>query len=395
MIVGIGALFQLTLNSETNYISKLKMVSESKEKDIGINLSLNNNVVNNDEVGTLETGNKLALDDSVFDNCYAYSTLDADEKQLYVEMYAAIMNHDAMVRLTTKNADFLENVYYALSADHGEIFWSNGYEYKSYKVRGDLAYINFSPKYTFTEEQRAEYQSEIDTNIKEFMSGVKDDMTDYEKSKYVYETLINEVGYNLQSENNQNIISVFLNRETVCEGYSRAAQYMFNKMGISSFIIAGDANGEPHAWNAVKLDGEWYYFDTTWGNSTYQNGKQSSSKFVNHTYLNITETELLSTRNMYVRFDMPDFSSTTNNYFVKEGTYIEEWNPDVIGLIFSNAWNNGNKSCDIKFKNKYLYDKVIDYFFESGSIYKYCAGLSSCTYFTSKELSVLTVYYDR
>ena len=59
--------------------------------------------------------------------------------------------------------------------------------------------------------------------------------SDYEKSKWVYETLINRVDYVADAPDNQNIISVFLNGQTVCQGYSNAANYLFSK--IFHFLI--------------------------------------------------------------------------------------------------------------------------------------------------------------
>ena len=55
----------------------------------------------------------------------------------------------------------------------------------------------------------------------------------------------------------------------VCDGYSYAYEYLLQKAGIRSTIVAGRA-GETeetagsHSWNLVELDGEWYEVDTTW-----------------------------------------------------------------------------------------------------------------------------------
>lgn len=34
--------------------------------------------------------------------------------------------------------------------------------------------------------------------------------------------------------------------------------------GVEARYISGEAGDELHAWNLVKLDGEWYHLDTTW-----------------------------------------------------------------------------------------------------------------------------------
>ena len=34
--------------------------------------------------------------------------------------------------------------------------------------------------------------------------------------------------------------------------------------GIDCKVISGTANGGGHAWNKVKLEGDYYYIDVTW-----------------------------------------------------------------------------------------------------------------------------------
>ena len=56
--------------------------------------------------------------------------------------------------------------------------------------------------------------------------------SDYEKALYVFKKLIDEVDYVEDSADNQNIISVFLNHETICQGYAYATQYLLEKLGV-------------------------------------------------------------------------------------------------------------------------------------------------------------------
>lgn len=54
----------------------------------------------------------------------------------------------------------------------------------------------------------------------------------------------------------------------VCDGYSSAFKLLCDKFGIDCAFIVGTSdqgNGsENHAWNAVKLEEEWYAMDVTW-----------------------------------------------------------------------------------------------------------------------------------
>ena len=49
------------------------------------------------------------------------------------------------------------------------------------------------------------------------------------------------VEYQMGTEQNQNIISVFLNKKTVCQGYANATQYLLTLLGIPAVVVTGTA----------------------------------------------------------------------------------------------------------------------------------------------------------
>jgi len=51
----------------------------------------------------------------------------------------------------------------------------------------------------------------------------------------------------------------------VCEGYACATKLLLNEFGVESLIEIGDCfEGGGHAWNLVKVEGNWYQLDVTW-----------------------------------------------------------------------------------------------------------------------------------
>ncbi len=50
----------------------------------------------------------------------------------------------------------------------------------------------------------------------------------------------------------------------VCDGYAKAFKLILNKMGIECDVVYNDT----HAWNTVKLDGNWYVVDLTCDDSS-------------------------------------------------------------------------------------------------------------------------------
>ncbi len=55
-----------------------------------------------------------------------------------------------------------------------------------------------------------------------------------------------------------------IEQSAVCEGYARAVQLIFSLAGLDSYYVVGQTQGGGHAWNLVKVDGNYYQLDVTW-----------------------------------------------------------------------------------------------------------------------------------
>ena len=324
---------------------------------------------------------------------YAYSTLDEETRIVYDEVLDAILSHEEEVSVSTVDTKILENAYKAVCADYGGLFWVSGYVYTQYTRGGKLVGMDFTPKYTMSHEERIGIQEQIDDSVEELLAGISVSNSDYEKAKYVFEILIQNVDYDASMENNQNIISVFLSRATVCQGYACATQYLLNKLGVPSTIVTGTAEGESHAWNLVRLDGNYYYMDTTWGNSRYLDDSSQIEKYVNYSYLAVTSEEISRTHVLDSSFPLPECTSMENNYFVREGKYFTEWNPENVGSLFAQAWSQGGGGMSVKFSSPELYQQAIQYFIADQHIADYCEKISSIYYLEDPEQYVLTINF--
>ena len=238
----------------------------------------------------------------------------------------------------------------------------------------------------------------IDEEADRMLADAPTDGTDYEKALYVFEKLITEVDYVDDSADNQNIISVFLNHETICQGYAYATQYLLEKLGISCTTVLGNVSDGPHAWNLVKLDGDYYYIDTTWGNSQYlsRQGEQKEaviSKYIDYNYFGISTADIMQSHTADERISLPGCTATADNYYVHEGRYITEWNPETIGAIFAQAYQNGENMVQVKFASTDLYEQAMQYFVEEYGIAKFCPGLNSFRYMEDIDGCVLFIVF--
>lgn len=93
----------------------------------------------------------------------------------------------------------------------------------------------------------------------------------WEQVAYVYKWLLGYCNYHDPSPYDQFIDSVFVRRNSVCMGYSRSAQYLFDRLGIKSRLVfgrlKGAREGSRHCWNLVTIDGKSYHLDVCLGDS--------------------------------------------------------------------------------------------------------------------------------
>ncbi|MBD5560111.1 MAG: DUF4358 domain-containing protein [Clostridia bacterium] len=103
------------------------------------------------------------------------------------------------------------------------------------------------------------------------------EMTPYEQELAVHDWMTANIDYDpaelehglasgQPSPDNDNPVGALVYGKAICSGYSSTFQLFMDVLGIPCITIDGQANApaEPHSWNAVELDGQWYYVDVTW-----------------------------------------------------------------------------------------------------------------------------------
>lgn len=118
----------------------------------------------------------------------------------------------------------------------------------------DVVYNTTSQQEEFIDNKVSEILSELDIKNK----------CDYDKISAIYEYIINNVTYNLNSEGNSKFTAygALYNKEAVCQGISVLFYRMAKESGVSCRLIVGEAGGR-HAWNIASIDGVYYLLDPT------------------------------------------------------------------------------------------------------------------------------------
>ena len=103
---------------------------------------------------------------------------------------------------------------------------------------------------------------------------ISEDMSDYEKEWAVYSWLVSRVNYDYRHQDSFKTTprdsfrpyGALVNGTAVCLGYATTFQLFMDLLDIECITVVGAAFSSTgdHAWNMVKLNGEWYCVDATW-----------------------------------------------------------------------------------------------------------------------------------
>lgn len=246
----------------------------------------------------------------------------------------------------------VKKAIYQLRSDHPEFFWMGSSYYTDSGYNGSE--INIS--YTFDLDEReiprmyVELQAAADRILRDAPDG-----SDYDKILYVHDYITENTVYDHEAAETMKIglsgtaYGCLVKGKAVCGGYSAAFIYLMNYLGIES----GFTTGSNHAWNWVKLDGEYYWIDVTWDDMDYENYNAS------HKFFLISDEQLLGTREFdWTQAEFPECKIRNNNYFTRNGGYFTEYDEKaVIDYIESRV---GETHCEIMFADFDSYKAAID-----------------------------------
>ena len=144
-------------------------------------------------------------------------------------------------------------------------------------------------------------------------------MTDYERELAVHDYIIETAEYDSnrlsllpffeENPNNTNPYGALVDGRAVCEGYSSAFQLLMDMIGVECITVRGESNADrdPHAWNMVRLDGEWYCVDVTWDDPIVLGAVSEQAA---HRYFNVTSDFMRETKHFWDGESVPEAEGT-------------------------------------------------------------------------------------
>lgn len=205
---------------------------------------------------------------------------------------------------------YITETYGAFDRDNPQCFWRNRHFAVTDAVHDDGTYryygfilrarVSINGSLQTWNPRAAEYGSAADIKaaIGQYDAAIAsitgsmtpaDQSSDYYKVKFLNDWLVEHNRYNanslsqLEAANKMCAWSALSaltqgqgEKAPVCEGYARAMQALCDAVGVPCTLAdghtttsapdgSGQQNGEPHMWNNVQVDGQWYGVDPTWG----------------------------------------------------------------------------------------------------------------------------------
>lgn len=295
---------------------------------------------------------------------FFYNQLNETEREIYRTLRDGLMVAMPSIRLYTDDLELVTDIFERIFWDYPEIFWATGGANAQLITQIiEQNYINFMPKYIHLGDTKLAMQLAIDERINAFLATVDDEMSDFELVLAVYEYIILTTSYNLDAPDHQNIVSVFIHGESVCAGISKATQLLLNRLGIFATYVVGDAfvyghdGSMPHAWNLVRLDGEYYHLDVTWGIPSFSEDSAEVSQIsILYDYFLINDDLLATTHQIRDGIVIPAATSLRNNFFIVNGMFYEVVNETELLTALRASIEADQISTTFKFANVELFE---------------------------------------
>ena len=161
-----------------------------------------------------------------------------------------------------------------------------------------------------------------------FAEHVTGDMTDFEKELVLHDALVDlgeydETVYGPDTPqgrpDNTNPYGMLVEGYGICLGYATSFQLLMDLAGVECITVVGASSGSTsdHAWNMVRLEGEWYCVDPTWNDPV---GEEHVSPHqwdqIHHAYFNVTSDYMRWTDHQWDYTNVPE---TAANRFYWNG----------------------------------------------------------------------------
>lgn len=200
---------------------------------------------------------------------YYYNQLNKAQQATYHAMKNGLESLAASFLIPRLEHKELADVFFMVRLDSPELFYAVGYKYRFYPDSGNAEMI---PEYLFEKSKVKEHQKAMKARVEKLVRPAMQ-LGEIEKLQYVHDFICQNVRYDkLKKAYSHEIIGPLGQGVGVCEGIAKAVKVLCDALGIWCVIALSEANPEQgvkyrHAWNVVKIKGQYYHLDATFDNT--------------------------------------------------------------------------------------------------------------------------------
>ena len=205
---------------------------------------------------------------------YYYQHLPKPQQAAYHAMktgFAALSPGFSVPRLENRE---LSDIFFRLRLDCPEIFYVTGF---TYRFTPGAENVELLPEYLFDKAKIRDHQKALASRVDKLARPAMN-MTASEKERYIHDFICQNVRYDkLKKPYSHEIIGPLGQGVGVCEGIAKSVKILCDALGLWCIIAVSEANPDQgvkyrHAWNILKLDGQYVHLDATFDNSLGHDG---------------------------------------------------------------------------------------------------------------------------
>lgn len=297
-----------------------------------------------------------------------------------VQMPGWVSNYDTRIALS------------AFKNDHPGVFWIQDVFANSQSETGTDIWLCSQ----YSSEELKEKINAFESAAEKIISQAAGGLSPFELELYLHDKLLETCSYDDAAmeaytaesttgeghETSYTAYGALVEGKAVCQGYTDAMGYLLSAVGIDNTSVFGKSAGVNHIWNAVKIEGDWYYLDATWDDVEGESGC--------YDYFNITEEQLLydhSVGSLYTELTedeimgdadtpgknfnvfVPECSASRYNYYLNRGAVLRGFDTgqdEAMASALAEAAASGKEYFHIYVDPQYLdFDSACSELFDS------------------------------
>ena len=219
---------------------------------------------------------------------YYYEQLNKEQQKAFYAIKEGLLNLQDSFAVPMLSKKELSDIYFMVRLDNPGIFYSVTFSYKYY---ADSTAVEIIPQYLFSKDKIREHRLAMESRVRKLVRQMAD-LDEKGKELFIHDFIVKNVTYDkLKKEYSHEIIGALGHGVAVCEGIAKAVKILCDELNIWCIIALSEANPKKgikyrHAWNVVRLGGQYYHLDATFDNTI------SKDDMIRYDYFNLSDKQI-------------------------------------------------------------------------------------------------------